>query len=125
MLPLLGPASDSLAPRPRQLQLLELQRLLAGQSLDSAGHMTLAVAVQHLRDRAEEEVPLSDGGAQRQTHYWHLKRSLDPCSLLASTISSSLKGYQKSTYSFGMWLREQCWYIAALVLVSMKHIRHR
>ena len=75
MLPLLGPASEPLIPRPRQLQLLELQRLLAGQSLDGDGLMTLAVAVQHLRDRAEEEVPLTNGGAQRQTHYRHLEQS--------------------------------------------------
>ena len=63
---------------------MELQRLLAGQSLDGVTHMTLAVAVQQLRDRAEEEVPLSDGAAQRQTHYRLLAQSLDPQSLSAS-----------------------------------------
>ena len=57
VLPLLGPASEPLAPTPCQQQLLELQRLLAGQALDGAGRMTLAVAQQRLRDQAEEEVP--------------------------------------------------------------------
>ena len=42
---------------PCQQELLELQRLLAGQALDGAGRMTLAVALQWLRDRAVEEVP--------------------------------------------------------------------
>ena len=85
-LPLLGQGSQPLVPRPRQQQLLELQRLLAGQSLDGATHMTLEVAVQWLRDRAEEEVPLSDGGAQRQAHYRHLEQSHDPRSLLDSSM---------------------------------------
>ena len=75
---LLGLASETLAPAPRKQKLLELQRLLAGQSLDGAGLMTLAVAVQQLRDQAEEEVPLSDGAAQRQTHYRHLAQCLAP-----------------------------------------------
>ena len=50
--------------------------------------MTLAVAQHQLRDQAVEEVPLSDGGAQRQTHYRHLEQSLDPGSLLASSVVS-------------------------------------
>ena len=57
VLALLGPASESLAPALAREQLLELQRLLAGQALDGAGRMTLAVAQQWLQDRAVEEVP--------------------------------------------------------------------
>ena len=57
VLALLGPASESLAPALAREQLLELQRLLAGQALNGAGRMTLAVAQQWLRDQAEEEVP--------------------------------------------------------------------
>ena len=49
--------TEPLAPSLARYQLLELQRLLAGQALDGAGRMTLAVALQWLRDRAEEEVP--------------------------------------------------------------------
>ena len=52
--------------------------------------MTLAVAVQHLRDQAEEEVPLSNGGAQRQTNYRLLAQSLDPRSLLASNMELNI-----------------------------------
>ena len=27
-------------------------------------------------------------------------------------------------YSFGLWLLEHCWFIAALVFISTKHILH-
>ena len=57
VLTLLRPASEPLAPALAREQLLELQRLLAGQVLDGAGRITLAVAQQRLRDQAEEEVP--------------------------------------------------------------------
>ena len=75
---ILVPASERGARAPRQQHLLEQPGLLAGQSLDVAGQMTRAVALQQLRDREEEEVPLSEGGAQRLTHYRHLAQGLDP-----------------------------------------------
>ena len=85
MLLILGPASERGARAPRQQQLLKWPRVLVGQSLDGASHMTRAVALQQLRDRAEEEVPLDDGGAQRQTQYRQHEQRLVPRSLSAPT----------------------------------------